>query len=96
MSTREAVTVNILDREYKLACEPDERRQLLDAADYLDKNMRELRTQGNMLSAERVAVLAGLNIANELLQSKESGSSFSAEVGTRIRQMREKLDQSLE
>ncbi len=96
MSTREAVTVNILDREYKLACEPDERRQLLDAADYLDKNMRELRSQGNMLSTERVAVLAGLNIANELLKNQESGTSFSTEVGDRIRLMREKLDQSLE
>lgn len=96
MSKREAVTVNILDREYKLACDEDERRQLLDAADYLDKNMRELRSSGNIIGAERIAVLAGLNIANEFLQSQQNSTSFSSEVSDRIRNLREKLDQQFD
>ncbi len=96
MSKREAVTVNILDREYKLACDEDERRQLLDAADYLDKNMRELRSSGNIIGAERIAVLAGLNIANEFLQSQQNSTSFSSEVSDRIRNLRDKLDQQFD
>ena len=96
MSKREAVTVNILDREYKLTCEPGERRQLLDAADYLDQSMRDLRGNGNIIGGEKIAVLAGLNIANEFLQNKHQGQSYSHEVSERIQSLRQKLDQQFD
>ncbi|MCW5566782.1 MAG: cell division protein ZapA, partial [Dokdonella sp.] len=65
----EPVSVRILDREYLIACAPEERSSLLNAALYLDRKLRELRdasaNRGGGL--DRIAVLAALNIAHELL-----------------------------
>ena len=95
MSELQAVTVKILDREYKLACEPNERRQLLDAADYLEGQMREIRDGSGMVGQDKIAVLAALNIANEFLQLKHREEAFGTQVSERIRKLRARLDDAL-
>lgn len=65
-----AVTVSILDRDYQVACTPEERDSLLAAAAYLDKKMREIRERGTVIGADRIAVMAALNIANDFLSLK--------------------------
>ncbi|MDJ0654967.1 MAG: cell division protein ZapA [Xanthomonadales bacterium] len=92
MSQKEAVSVNILDREYRIACDPGERRQLLDAADYLDQQMRSMRDSGNLVGVEKVAVLAALNIANELLDARQREANISENVAGKIRNLRDRLD----
>ena len=59
-----------VDREYRIACDADERRQLLDAADYLDQQMRQVKEGMNLPGSEKVAVLAALNITNDLLAAR--------------------------
>ena len=70
MSEKEpaAVSVRILDKEYFVACPPDERPALLESAEYLNKKMREIRDTGKVVGADRIAVMAALNMANELLR----------------------------
>lgn len=92
MSAKEAVTVNILDREYRIACEPGERRQLLDAADLLDQQMRSVRDGGNIVGVEKVAVLAGLNFANDLLAVRAREKQLTDNVTERVKSLRRKLD----
>ncbi|MEM9304091.1 MAG: cell division protein ZapA [Pseudomonadota bacterium] len=87
MSDKQAVTVKILDREYRIACEPEEKRQLQDAADYVDSEMRQIRDGSGMVGVEKVAVLVALNIANEFLQVRDREASFGTEVGDRIRKL---------
>lgn len=66
------ITVRILDRDYQVACEEDEREALIAAADYVDRRMQEVRTRGNVIGTDRVAVMAALNIAHDLLSLQES------------------------
>lgn len=73
MSTPSTVRLRILDNDYQVACPPDEKEGLLNAARYLDEKMRAIRSGGNVIGAERIAVMVGLNIAHELLQ--QSGRS---------------------
>lgn len=96
MSEKEAVTVKILDREYRIGCDPGERRQLMDAADYLDQQMRQLKEGLSSPGVEKIAVLAALNMANELLASRSVEAQFTGEVSDRILNLRQKLDESLE
>ncbi len=99
----QGVTVNILDKEYLIACPIEERNALLSAARLLDKNMREIRSSGKVIGSDRIAVMAGLNIAHDLLtQNTESSSNSnvkteSSETNTqsRINAMQEKIDQAL-
>ena len=89
--SKQGVTVKILDREYKFACEPEERRQLLDAADYLDGQMRSLREGANMVGLEKIAVLAALNIANDYLAIQDRDKVIGRSVGS----IRKKLEAAL-
>ncbi|MAL98241.1 cell division protein ZapA [Hydrocarboniclastica marina] len=86
------VEVNILDKEYLVACPEDARSELEKAARHLDRKMREIRSSGKVYGTERIAVMAALNITHELLQS--SGLSGSAE--TVLGEMDRKLDRALE
>lgn len=62
MSQSNTLTVQILDKEYCINCPDDERANLESAARYLDGKMREIRSSGKVIGADRVAVMAALNI----------------------------------
>ena len=65
------IKVQILGKEYPVSCPADEQHDLLVAARYLDEKMREIRDNGRIIGTERIAVMAALNIAHELLQQKQ-------------------------
>ncbi|MES9829304.1 MAG: cell division protein ZapA [Candidatus Thiodiazotropha sp.] len=89
------VTVNILDKEYRISCLPEERESLLQAAAYLDGQMREIRQNGRIIGTERVAVMAALNIANDLLSSQQSKENGSQNISRRIKNLQEKIEIAL-
>ena len=57
--------INLLGRDYKVACKEHERAELMDAVAYLDAQMREIRGGGKIAGVDRIAVMAALNITNE-------------------------------
>ena len=89
------VSVRILEKEYFVACPHEERAALLDAAEYLNARMREIRDTGKVVGLDRVAVMAALNLANELLQQKERDSRRDAELGGRVRALRNRAEAAL-
>ena len=98
MSEKEptAVTVRILDNEYFVACPPDERTDLLDSAEYLNKKMREIRDTGKVVGADRIAVIAALNMANELLRLRRQETELQGSVSGRVKHMRERVEGALQ
>jgi cell division protein ZapA len=90
------VSVRLLDREYQVACPAEERSDLLDSAEYLDGKMRELRESGNVVGLERIAVIAALNIANELIKQRKQGTVVEGDLGARLRSLRERVESALE
>ena len=64
--------IQILGRDYKVACKEHERAELLAAVGFLDKRMREIRDGGKISGADRIAVMAALNLANELLRERRA------------------------
>jgi len=62
------VNISILGRDFSVACPPDEQEALLEAATYLDGSMKEIQKTGKIIGAERVAIMAALNITNDLLK----------------------------
>ena len=67
MSSPVSVTIHILDREYQISCSEKEKKGLLSSAAYLDGKMREIKSFGNTLGTDRIAILSALTIAHELL-----------------------------
>ncbi len=64
--------VNLLGRDYKVACKEGERAELMEAVQFLDQRMREIREASKSAGADRIAVMAALNIANDLLQLRNA------------------------
>jgi cell division protein ZapA len=89
------VTVRILEKEYHVACPAEERSALMAAAELMNKKMREIRDAGKEVGLDRVAVMAALNLANELLQTQGKVEELKNIVGLRIRSMRDRLDDAL-
>jgi len=89
------VTVRILEKEYHVACPANEKPALLASADLLNRKMREIRDTGKVVGLDRVAVMAALNLANELLETQGKGAELKDIVGLRIKSMRERLDDAL-
>jgi cell division protein ZapA len=90
------VNVRILEKDYLIACPPNERSSLLDSAAYLNARMKEIRDSGKIMGADRIAVMAALNMANELLALRERDQGAGHELGTRLKGMRERVESALE
>lgn len=94
-STKNTLDVKILDRELRVACPEEEREALLDAVAYLDKKMSEIRDAGKIASVERIAIMAALNIANELLSMKVGRGVDLSDFTRRMHSMQTAIDHAL-
>ncbi len=92
MSASEPVNVRLLDREYTVGVEPDERDSLLAAAKLLDGKMREIRGGNRMAAVDRIAVLAALNLAHELQQLRSESDGRDRELSRTLTELQRKLD----
>mgnify|MGYP001097628773 CR=1 FL=1 len=68
------VTVQILDKEYRIACVPNEQHGLMECARLLDQRMREVRQNGRVIGADRIAVMAALNLLYDMMQQRDRRS----------------------
>lgn len=89
------ISVHILDRDYLVACAPEERAGLMEAARLLDARMRDLRNASRSAPADRLAVMAALNLAHELLQLKDGQRQGEQALNQDLNQLRFKLDAAL-
>ena len=92
----EPISVAILDRDYQFACQPEERKALREAADYLDDRMRAIKGEGRLMALERIAVMTALNLADELLRLQKYEKHRQQNVDSRIRMLADELDDALE
>jgi cell division protein ZapA len=94
--------VVILGREFKVVCKESERAELQEAVAYLDRQMRDIRDRGKVTGIDRIAVMAALNIAHDLLRERRGarassgGNSIDGEsVRRRIQAMQTAIEQTL-
>jgi cell division protein ZapA len=90
------LSVRILEKEYYITCPLEERSALLDSAEFLNAKMREIRDSGKVVGLDRIAVIAALNMADELLRFRNRDSNLETDVGGRLRILRERVESALE
>jgi cell division protein ZapA len=83
----EAVSIEILDKQYSVSCPPEEKQDLLESARILNNRLKEVRGGGKVLGTERMAVMTALNVIHEyaLLQKAQ------AQVDGTLERLRSKL-----
>jgi cell division protein ZapA len=93
-NVQDGVTVTIMGKEFMVACPEGERDALAAAASFLDRKMREIQDSGKVIGTERCAIMAALNIANDLLDLRKQGN-ITADVNQKLRFLQTKIDAAL-
>jgi cell division protein ZapA len=89
------VSVRILDKEYQVACPASERTDLLDSAEILNSKMREIRDSGRVVGLDRIAVMAALNMANDLIHAQARDQVLEGEFSNRLKTISDRVDSAL-
>ena len=89
------VSVRILDKEYQVTCRPEERTDLLDSAEILNTKMREIRDNGRVVGLDRIAVMAALNMANDLIHAQARDVRLDGDVSDRLRSISDRVENVL-
>lgn len=95
MADTKGLDVTIMGREFRVACPENEQHALMASVDFLDRKMREIRDSGKVIGIERIAIMAALNIAHELLNSGGAGDLDMTDFRRRITAMQHKIDEAL-
>jgi cell division protein ZapA len=92
----QTVTVKILDKDYQVACPPEQEQGLIAAARYLDKQMRGVRDSGKVIGLERIAVMVALNTAYELL-NKDNQVAATSQAGMEdVKKLSDRIEDALQ
>ena len=94
MSISKPIDVIMMGREFTVSCTDEERQGLLDAVDYLDKKMRDIRDSGKIVGIERIAIMAALNLSHEVLNTK-TGDIDIGDYKRRINAMQSLIDEAI-
>ena len=99
--SNDTVIVKLLDKDYQVACPEGQRDALAQSASYLDQQMRSIRANGKVIGLERIAVMAALNISNELLQHGTPGNATpstgnNAPDNKQLKGLNDKLEEALQ
>ncbi len=90
------VSVRILEKEYQFSCPASERNDLLNSAEFLNAKMRQIRDSGKVVGLDRIAVMAALNLSNDLLKNRNREELLDSDWGLRLKSMRERVESALE
>lgn len=88
----ETLSVHILGKDYQVACPEEEREALVRAAAELDLRMRAIHKSGNVIGVERIAVMAALNLSNEVLQGSQQKNDIDKDV---LENLHSRIDKAL-
>lgn len=91
----DAVTIQVLDKEYTVACPPEEKQALLESARILNERLREVRGGGKVLGTERMAVMTALNVIHEYNLLQKEQAQLSSDVDGTVRRLRGKIDDAI-
>jgi|ERR1700674_231975 cell division protein ZapA len=89
------LSINLMGREFKVACADGQEKQLLAAVDYVNQRIQEIKDSGKVVGTERIALIAALNITHEFLNPGTSGGFDSAQLKRRINALQASIDDAL-
>jgi cell division protein ZapA len=94
VDNQDSLTIKVLEKEYRVACPPEEKESLIASATVLNEKLMQIKSKGSVISTERIAVMAALNMSHEILNGKELVGEH-ADLNERIDSLSERIDNSM-
>lgn len=95
MSESKPVSVTIMEKEYLIACEEGEKEQLYAAVNLLNQKMQEVRNSGSVIGTERIAVMAALHVAHDLIDHQSRNKDYTSRIDNDVKRLRKKIEEAL-
>jgi cell division protein ZapA len=95
MSDDQPITISILDNEYRIACPAGEQDALRQSAMLLNQRIHEVRNKGKVISPERAAVMAALNIIHEFHSELRDRDQQSERLDNTLRNLHERIEEAI-
>lgn len=89
-----SIDIKILDKDYRVGCPPEEQDDLRASASFLNDKLDEIRAKGSIIGNERIAVMAALNLAHELITNQDYQSGFD-NLDSRVENLQKKINIAL-
>lgn len=93
-ATRESVKVQVMGKDFAVACQPEEKSTLLAATRYLDEQIELVQSQGKIVGNERIAIMVAINLASELLELRKLHSS-TENLNNEIQTLTDKIERAM-
>ena len=90
------VTVKILNQNYDIFCQENEKNELYKSAELLNDKMMKTKAEGKTIGLDRIAVISALNFANDSLNHKDITNTLNFSIKERILKLHQKIDVVLE
>ena len=90
------VSLMIMGKEYRIACDLEEQEDLIHSAQQLDVQMRKMRDSGKITGPDRIAVMAALNLAHELQLMKTQNAALNQRLSECLTKLSRKIENVLE
>lgn len=94
MDNQDSLTIKVLEKEYRVACPPEEKESLTASANMLNEKLMQIKDKGSVISTERIAVMAALNMSHEILNGQTLVGEHT-ELNERIDSLSEKIDNTM-
>ena len=94
-SNTTTATITLLDKQYQINCEQDEREELLESARLLNQKLSEVRDAGSVIGLERIAMMAALNLAHELVKAQKN-SQADSHISSGIDRLQDKISSAIQ
>ena len=94
-SDSKPITVQILDKEYRIACPAGEEDALRQSATLLNNRIIEVRESGKVIGPDRITVMAALNLAHEYLAERSEHEQYSSHINNKVRSLHERIDTAI-
>lgn len=91
MGDSNSLNITIMDKDYRVACPQDQQASLRESAEFLNNRLNDIKTKGSIIGTERIAIMAALNLAHELLGSQDSIEQLS-DTDMRVQNLNKKID----
>jgi cell division protein ZapA len=96
VSDKNSITVQILGRDYQIACGPEEEDALKLSANYLNNQMEQVKKHGSTLGFEKIAIMTALNISHELLKSSQKANDSKLDAQDFLSHLEKKIESALQ
>ncbi len=94
MDNQDSLTIKILEKEYRVACPAEEKDSLNASATILNEKLVQIKNKGSVISTERIAVMAALNMSHEILNGQSLVDEHS-NLNNRIDNLSERIDNTM-